>query len=297
MIRKAPIYTSHERPKEPPPPQVLERKAPFLPLRLFFARHEKPASFFGAILASLALLMLFRALIPDAKTFTQKDIDSAVLYTLEALPPDLSPASLVYPLIGPAIVRVNKFAPPDAGGNSEQTGTGTGVVILETGVILTSLHVVAGEGPIGLTFADGLETRAGLISVRPDRDLAVLQAETVPDDLAPATLGSSRRLAVGDRVVAVGFPFAIGPSLSAGVVSALNQAFSPTGEPGTFVNLIQFDAAANPGNSGGPLVTMDGEVIGIVTALYNPAGQGFFVGIGFAIPIEEAAGAVGESPF
>lgn len=269
------------------------------PIRLFFKRHERIGIFFGSTAAALVLLLIVQALLPKPKTFTQKDIDAAVLYTLESMPPAPAPASLVYPLVGPAVVRVHKFAPPkgDAEGEPALIGTGTGFVIVETGIILTSLHVVAGPGPVGVTFADGLHSPARVVSAQPERDLAVLQAETIPDDLAPITLGSSRRLNVGDWVVAVGFPFAIGPSLSAGVVSSLDQAFSPSGDEGGFVRLIQFDAAANPGNSGGPLVTMDGEAIGIVTALYNPTGQGFFVGIGFAIPIEDAAAAYGESPF
>jgi S1-C subfamily serine protease len=171
------------------------------------------------------------------------------------------------------------------------------VVIVDSGVILTSLHVVSGGNPLGVIFADGLESRATVIGSLPDRDLAVLQAETIPDDLVAATLGSSHGLRVGDQVAAVGFPFGIGPSLSAGVISALDRGFKSSQAAERALNLIQFDAAANPGNSGGPLVNMDGEVVGIVTALYNPAGLGFFVGIGFAVPIEEAAAAAGEAPF
>jgi S1-C subfamily serine protease len=98
-------------------------------------------------------------------------------------------------------------------------------------------------------------------------------------------------------VVAVGFPFGIGPSTSAGVVSGLDRSFrSPEGKQ-VMTGLIQFDAAANPGNSGGPLVTMDGQVVGIVTAILNPNEQRTFVGIGFAVPIENAAGAAGLPPF
>ena len=101
----------------------------------------------------------------------------------------------------------------------------------------------------------------------------------------------------GDQVVAVGFPFGIGPSASSGVVSGLKRSFrSPEGKQ-EMTNLIQFDAAANPGNSGGPLVTMDGQVVGIVTAILNPSHQRTFIGIGFAVPIENAAAAVGLHPF
>ena len=98
-------------------------------------------------------------------------------------------------------------------------------------------------------------------------------------------------------MIAVGFPFGIGPSVSSGIVSGMNRTFrSPEGKQ-QLTNLIQFDAAANPGNSGGPLVTMDGQVVGIVTAILNPSQARTFIGIGFAVPIENAASAVGLHPF
>jgi S1-C subfamily serine protease len=157
--------------------------------------------------------------------------------------------------------------------------------------------VVAGAKRVEVTFADGLESEATVIGVRPEQDLAVLQAKTLPDDLVPATMRSTQDLAPGDEVVAVGFPFGIGPSVSSGVVSGLDREFrSPQGKR-VLTNLIQFDAAANPGSSGGPLVTTDGEVVGIVTAILNPTEQRVFVGIGFAVPIESAASAAGLSPF
>jgi len=133
--------------------------------------------------------------------------------------------------------------------------------------------------------------------VWPEHDLAVLKARTIPDGLAVATIRSTADLALGDQVFAVGFPFGIGPSVTAGVVSGLRREFrSPQGKR-LLTNLIQFDAAANPGSSGGPLVTADGAVVGIVTGILNPTQQGVFVGIGFAVPIENAAAAVGVPPF
>jgi S1-C subfamily serine protease len=130
---------------------------------------------------------------------------------------------------------------------------------------------------------------------RPDIDLAIIRPLIVPDDLQPATLASTANLRPGDEVVAVGFPFGIGPSASAGVVSGLLRVLEQEGQP-AIRDLIQFDAATNPGNSGGPLVNADGEVVGIVTAILNPSGLRTFAGIAFAAPIEIAAGAVGESP-
>jgi S1-C subfamily serine protease len=176
-------------------------------------------------------------------------------------------------------------------------GVGTGVVIVDTGIILTNMHVVAGAQRVQVEFDDGLEADAEVIGVRPEHDLAVLQAKKIPDDLAAATLRSTADLAVGDEVIAVGFPFGIGPSVSAGVVSGLRREHrSPQGKR-LLTNLIQFDAAANPGNSGGPLVTADGEVVGIVTGILNPTEHHVFIGIGFAVPIENAAAAIGLSPF
>jgi len=176
-------------------------------------------------------------------------------------------------------------------------GIGTGVVIVDSGIILTNLHVVAGAERVEVRFHDGFESEATVIGVRPEHDLAVLKAAKIPDDLPAATLRSTADLAPGDDVIAVGYPFGIGPSVSAGVVSGLTREYrSPKGER-VLTNLIQFDAAVNPGNSGGPLVTADGEVVGIVTAILNPTDQRVFIGIGFAVPIENAAAAIGVSPF
>ena len=148
-----------------------------------------------------------------------------------------------------------------------------------------------------VTFFDGTESAAMLTGTRPEHDLAVIRAQTIPDDMLAATMASTEKLSPGDHVFAVGFPFGIGPSISAGVVSGLQRNFmSPEGKR-LLTNLIQFDAAANPGNSGGPLVTAEGEVVGIVTAIFNPTDARTFIGIGFAVPIENAASAVGMPPF
>jgi S1-C subfamily serine protease len=195
------------------------------------------------------------------------------------------------------VVRVQGLSNDAVSGDEVEVGVGTGVVVVDKGVILTNLHVVAGAEKVKVTFFDGLEADAEITGTKPEQDLAVLQAKTIPDDLVAATLRSTSDLAVGDDVVAVGFPFGIGPSASAGVVSGLGREFrSPEGKR-LLTNLIQFDAAANPGSSGGPLVTRDGAVVGIVTAILNPTDQRFFVGIGFAVPIESAASAAGVPPF
>jgi S1-C subfamily serine protease len=157
--------------------------------------------------------------------------------------------------------------------------------------------VVQGAQRLEITFSDGMTTTAHITSVKTEDDLAVLQAHKIPDDMIAAAMASTADLQPGDHVVAVGFPFGIGPSVSAGVVSGLKREFKSPESGELMSNLIQFDAAANPGNSGGPLVNADGEVVGIVTGILNPSRQRVFIGIGFAVPIENAASAAGMPPF
>lgn len=193
--------------------------------------------------------------------------------------------------------RPGEKSDKESAGEDLERSVGSGVVIKDDGTILTSLHVVAGAKRITVTFHDGMESEAEVIGTQPHNDLAVLKAKKIPDDLPAAVLGSTARLRPGHEVVAVGFPFGIGPSVSSGVVSGLNREFlSPEGKR-LLTRLIQFDAAVNPGNSGGPLITLDGEVIGIVTAILNPTSARTFIGIGFAATIESAGAAVGVPPF
>jgi len=233
---------------------------------------------------------------------TQAQVTALVQRAIEDIPPKPTPTD-AFEKILPSVVAVR--ATPDDGEEGTkgmETGKqdiqrGTGVVIVESGIILTNLHVVNGMRRIHVTFSDGTDAEAEVIGQRAEQDLAVLQAKTLPDDIMPATMRSTAGLRPGDEVVAVGFPFGIGPSASAGVISGLKRDYiSPEGKR-MLSNLIQFDAAVNPGNSGGPLVTLDGEVVGIVTGLLNPTEQRVFIGIGFAVPIENAASAIGLSPF
>ncbi|MGB8437326.1 MAG: trypsin-like peptidase domain-containing protein, partial [Burkholderiales bacterium] len=265
-------------------------------LRRLGKRLARPFLVVAGILVALALLFAYGPKSPAQREITQRDIDLAVLRTLETKPMP-SASAKAYEVIRPSVVRVRGLGPNASEDEDTEHGIGTGVIIVDKGTILTNLHVVAGAENVSVTFADGTESPATVIGVRPEHDLAVLQPKTVPDDLVPATMRSTSDLRPGDEVVAVGFPFGIGPSVSAGVISGLRRDFrSPEGKR-VLTNLIQFDAAANPGSSGGPLVTNQGEVIGIVTAILNPTEQRVFVGIGFAVPIENAAGAVGLSPF
>ena len=247
------------------------------------------------LLALLLAISVSLPLRPEARKFTQNDINAAVLKTLETtiLP---SAAAKAYENIIPSVVRIVGSGKERDEKDSARS-VGTGVVIVDKGIILTNLHVVKGAENIKITFSDGLESTASIVSVQPENDLVVLQAHKIPDDLIAATMRSTADLLPGDQVVAVGYPFGMGPSASSGIVSGLNRTFrSPEGQQ-IMTNLIQFDAAVNPGNSGGPLVTMDGQLVGIVTAIYNPNQQRTFIGIGFAVPIENAAAAAGLTPF
>ncbi|WP_348982404.1 trypsin-like peptidase domain-containing protein [Azoarcus sp. TTM-91] len=281
--------------------------------------------FFAGLLAALLPLGIYMGMQTAPHVPADEDIEKVVAKTLEQRGV-AAPAAKAYDKIRPSVVRVRAYAsaaPPQhqaksdkpgkgKGGGADKAGDGkaepdavkdeaqsigSGVVIVDSGIILTNLHVVAGSRRLKVIFHDGMEASATLIGARPEHDLAVLQAGAIPDDLVAATMAPASELALGQPVMAVGFPFDIGPSVTTGVVSGLNREFRAADDRQPLTRLIQFDAAANPGSSGGPLVTMEGDVVGIVTGILNPTDQGFFVGIAFAVPIESAAGAAGLSPF
>ena len=221
---------------------------------------------------------------------TPADVDKAVQHGLQQAqeqqrntPPD---ATIADRTITPSLVVVTaQRADP---GNID-TRLGSGVVINAAGSVLTALHVVDGATRIQLGFADGSTAGATVLVTKPESDIAVLAPDRLPDLVVPAVMAGPSP--VGDAVYAVGNPLGLTHSLTAGVVSATDRSI-PTGR-GQLSGLIQFDAAVNPGNSGGPLLNRAGQVVGIVTALANPANQDFFVGIGFAVPIATAGGAAG----
>ncbi|MCS6811570.1 MAG: trypsin-like peptidase domain-containing protein [Tepidimonas sp.] len=162
-----------------------------------------------------------------------------------------------------------------------QSGLGSGVIVSPAGYILTNNHVIEGADEIVVQLSDGRQSRAQVIGTDPDTDLAVLRVTLT--DLPVIVLGRSDTLQVGDRVLAIGNPFGVGQTVTAGIVSALGR--SQLGL-NTFENFIQTDAAINPGNSGGALVDAEGRLVGINTAIYSRSGGS--MGIGFAIPIATA---------
>jgi len=251
----------------------------------------------GALIGAAALLLGTR-LSEAPAVLTQEHIDAAVLHTLSTkqLPSQVARAAA---LVAPSVVRIRTDILSPQGGtqiSDNDLGVGTGIVIKEDGTILTNLHVVANAPRLVVTFADGMHSPAVLVSAQKDKDLAILKPLNIPDDLEPATIGASNGAQVGDAVVVIGFPFGYGPSASAGVISGFNREYK-AGDGPTLKGLIQFDAAANPGNSGGPLINMAGEVLGIVTAILNPTNANTFAGIGFAVTMESAGEALGIPPF
>ena len=242
-------------------------------------------------IAILLALLLWRTYGADESQPATVVVDQAVAEALASMAETSEPAisALVYRAILPSLVIVQT----DREDEEEGFGIGTGVVVNADATVLTSLHIVDGASEVQLAFADGSESPAIVAGIDPERDIAVLTPTSLPGLIVPATIGSSAGLRVGDEVFTVGNPLGLVASMSAGVVSGLDRDFKVSGSDQVLEDLIQFDAAVNKGNSGGPLLDRRGQVVGIVTGLVNPSEQGVFIGIGFAVPIDIAAGAAG----
>ncbi|MGH8797359.1 MAG: trypsin-like peptidase domain-containing protein, partial [Caldimonas sp.] len=162
-----------------------------------------------------------------------------------------------------------------------QVGLGSGVIVSASGYLLTNNHVVEGADDIEVTLSDGRNAKAKVVGTDPDSDVAVLKIEL--ERLPAIAFGNVDNVQVGDVVLAIGNPFGVGQTVTAGIVSALGR--NQLGI-NTFENFIQTDAAINPGNSGGALVDVNGNLMGINTAIYSRSGGS--MGIGFAIPVSTA---------
>ncbi|MFN8518059.1 MAG: trypsin-like peptidase domain-containing protein [Chloroflexota bacterium] len=259
------------------------------------------APFASGVLAVLVALAIFARLTPATTPITTQDVDQRVEQVLSSQVPGPAYSALAFAVIAPSLVLIQTHSDGDAGdGEAAATamptdGLGSGVLVTDDGVILTALHVVDGAERITLTFADGSTGVGTVIQEQPDRDIAMVQADEVPADASPAVLGNSG-LPVGSEAYAVGSPYGLFGSLSAGVISGQGRTFRLPDSDITVSGLIQFDAAVNPGNSGGPLLDRAGHVIGIVIALLNPTDDDTFAGIGLAVPIAAAAGGGGANP-
>jgi serine protease DegQ len=190
-----------------------------------------------------------------------------------------------------AVVRLpngssqRRFLNQYPGGHRRETvsSLGSGVIVDRAGHILTNYHVVEAADAIEVALADGRTAQAKVLGADPESDLAVLKLDRAMDDLPVATLATDQSLRVGDVVLAIGNPFAVGQTTTQGIVSALGRSWLGLN---TYENFIQTDAAINPGNSGGALIDTDGNLVGINTAIYSPSGGS--LGIGFSIPVSAA---------
>ncbi|OQY35126.1 MAG: hypothetical protein B6I38_01785 [Anaerolineaceae bacterium 4572_5.1] len=201
----------------------------------------------------------------------------------------------IYTNVNPGVVAIQVLS-------KEGGGLGTGFVWDEVGHVVTNFHVVRNATDLEVDFPSGFKTRAEVIGTDSDSDLAVLELNTLPDDLTVLKIGSSHNLMVGQFVVAIGNPYGFDSTMTAGIISALNRTMDSLHEApggGAFAsgNIIQTDAAINPGNSGGPLLNLDGEVIGINSAIHTTSvdvtsGQPSNSGLGFAIAIDMAKNVV-----
>lgn len=265
--------------------------------RLHFLKRvlRSATPFVAGMFAVLLGLMAYNALVPAPPPVTLNEVNDTVANVLASATPPPAFSTEVYQAIHPSLVLIQTKSTDKNG--EEGNGLGSGVIIDDSGDILTSLHVVADATDIKLTFADGTQSSAQITAKQPEIDIAVLSANQLPEQFVPATLGNPNAMRVGDQVFVVGNPFGLYSSMSAGVISGFDRSFSPPNSDQSLQGLIQIDAAVNPGNSGGPLLNRNGQVIGIVEGILNPTDQAVFIGIGFAVPITVAGGAAGLPPY
>lgn len=246
-------------------------------------------------MVALLALMLFNALTPEPDLLTEGEVRDTIFQVMASAtaPPPFS--AQVYQIIQPSLVLIQTNAEGERG--EAEDGLGSGVVINDKGDILTSLHVVDGADEIHIIYADGTRATGEVVASEIESDIAVLASDHLPEVLVPAILGNPNVMHVGDEAYVVGNPFGLYSSVSAGVISGFGRSFQPEERDQMLENLIQVDAAVNPGNSGGPLLNRFGQVIGIVVGIINPTEDDFFIGIGFAVPIDVAGSVAGIPPY
>jgi len=190
----------------------------------------------------------------------------------------------LYDAVRPSIVRITTGEEDDGAFDFGPSGLGSGVVIDEDGHILTNYHVVQGSQAVTVTFSDGTVATAEVTGTDPGNDIALIRADVDASVLEPAELGDSDSTPVGALVAAIGNPFGLDGSFTTGVISGLDRTLPSSADGRPIRGLLQTDTAVNPGNSGGALINMQGEVVGINTAIENPTGNGF-AGVAYAVPI------------
>jgi S1-C subfamily serine protease len=264
-------------------------------LREILTRLRRGLPFASGVLAALVAFLAYNLLLVRPNQLTTADVNASVASAMASATPEPAYSATVYQAIRPSLVLIQIEEKHEKA--KSDYGLGSGVVIDAFGDILTSLHVVDGASTIKVTFADGTESEAQIVSTQPDNDIAVIQALDTPLFVVPAVLGNPNAMRVGDEAFVVGNPFGLYSSMSAGVISGFNRVFTPPDGKNEIHGMIQIDAAVNPGNSGGPLLNRQGHVVGIVTGIINPTDQSFFVGIGFAVPIMTAVRGMGSPPY
>lgn len=186
--------------------------------------------------------------------------------------------------VRPSVVRIESSAVAATG---TAGSSGTGMVLDREGRIMTNYHVIEGQRDLKVTLADGTAAKATVLGSDPGSDLAVLKIDVASNLLTPVTFGDSDSVRVGDSVFAIGNPFGQNFSVSAGIISATGRVSTSSFTGRAIRDVLQTDTALNPGNSGGPLFNLKGEVVGVSSSIENPNGR-FFVGLGYAIPSNTA---------
>ena len=201
--------------------------------------------------------------------------------------PTGSDFSALYESLRPSIVEITTGS-QQAGGGRQAGGLGSGIVLDTNGNILTNNHVMSGYTTATITFADGVTGQARLVGTDPGDDIAVISVHADASELHPAKLGDSSQVKVGNVVLAIGNPFGLEGTLTTGVIGGVDRTLSSGASQKPLSGLLQTDAAVNPGNSGGALFNVQGEVVGINTAIENPSGADTFAGVAYAVPINTA---------
>jgi len=252
-------------------------------IKRFASRYRTTLTTLGSALLGMLLVLVYLQVNPQDGRYSDADIRRLAQERIDSITPVPPLEPEIYAMVRPSVVVITN-GPPD----SKDSGVGSGVVVDLNGSILTAYHVVAGANVVNVRFYDGTIVTGTVSQVQPDRDLATVQVRRLPNGVGPATLAGGVRQ--GDQIMAIGSPFGLEGSVSSGVVSAIGRNFTVEATGQVLQNMIQFDAAVNPGNSGGPLVDLNGRVVGIVTGLINPTDDRVFIGLGFAVPIEAASG-------